>query len=255
MPKVMGGERMMRYEGKRVVVIGGTSGMGFATACYLLDEGARVVVTGRVEQDLRTAREKLGQALVVKSDSSSSPEIRALPAKIAENLGRIDLLFVNAGINVSAPLEQTSEEAYDRAFAVNTKGPYFTVQSLAPLVVDGGAIVFTTSVANVRGLPGASAYAATKAAVRSMVRSFAREFSSRNIRVNAVSPGPIDTPILAKSLGEAAAEKARAQFRESNPMKRLGTPEEIARAVAFLAFEATYTTGAELPVDGGASQL
>jgi NAD(P)-dependent dehydrogenase (short-subunit alcohol dehydrogenase family) len=252
---VAAGEGTMRYEGKRVVVIGGTSGIGFATARHFLEEGARVVVTGRMEAGLQTASAKLGNAVVIRSDASSLPEIRALPARIEENLGGIDLLFVNAGVNVSGSFEGTSEEVYDQSFAVNAKGPYFTVQTLAPLIVNGGAIVFTTSVANVRGLPGAGVYAATKAALRSMVRSFARELLARNIRVNAVSPGPIDTHILAKSLGEAAAEKARAQFRDANPMKRFGNPEEIARAVAFLAFDASYTTGAELPVDGGASQL
>lgn len=248
-------EIMARYRDKKVVVIGGTSGMGLATARHLSEQGASVLVTGRTETDIQTARAMLGDRAVVRSDVGSMADIRALPSIIREHLGSIDLLFVNAGINVGAPFGAIAEDVYGQAFRVNTKGPYFTVQTLAPLINDGGAIVFTTSVANVRGLPGASVYAATKAAVRSMVRSFAGELLDRNIRVNAVSPGPIDTPILAKSLGEEAAEQARAMFRQKNPMKRFGTSEEIARAVAFLGFEATYTTGAELPVDGGASQL
>jgi NAD(P)-dependent dehydrogenase (short-subunit alcohol dehydrogenase family) len=246
---------MQRYVGKKVVVIGGTSGMGLATARYLLEEGARVLVTGRSAADLQIARETLGDASVVASDVTSSVDIHALRPRVAQHLGGIDLLFVNAGINVSSGFEATTEEAFEQSFAVNARGPYFIVQTLAPLLADGGAIVFTTSVANVRGLPGTGVYSASKAALRSMVRTFARELVPRMIRVNAVSPGPIDTPILAKSLGVEAAEKARAQYRDANPMKRFGTGEEIARAVAFLAFEATFTTGAELPVDGGASQL
>lgn len=227
------------------MVLGGTSGMGLATARYLAAEGATVIVTGHGDTDVT-------DLTVIKSDLADLAQLRALPAAIG---APIDLLFVNAGINLAAPLQDTDEAAYDRVFALNAKGPFFAVQVLAPHIVDGGAIVFTTSVANVKGLPGASAYAATKAATRSMVRSFARELLPRRIRVNAVSPGPIDTQILTKTLGEAAGEQARAQFRDTNPMKRLGAPDEIARAVAFLGFEATYTTGAELPVDGGASQL
>lgn len=246
---------MGRYDGRRVVVIGGTSGMGLATARHLLDEGARVLVTGRSEAGLAAARTALGEAAVVGSDAGSMADIQALPARVQEHLGGIDLLFINAGINIAGPFDALTEAAYDQGFAVNTKGPYFIVQTLAPLIAAGGAIVLTTSIANVKGMPGASAYAATKAALRSLVRSFARELLARNIRVNAVSPGPIDTPILAKSLGAVAAEEARTLFRNTNPMRRLGAPDEIARAVAFLAFEATYTTGAELPVDGGASQL
>lgn len=246
---------MHRYEGKRVAVIGGTSGMGLATARHFLEEGAQVLATGRSEESLNAARSALGDGAVVKSNVADMAEIRALRSTIEERLGQIELLFVNAGISLSGPFEETSETRYDEVFAVNTKGPYFTVQELAPLVVEGGAIVVTTSVANVKGLSGLAVYSATKAALRSLVRCFARELLPRNVRVNAVSPGPIDTTVLAKALGPEAAEKMREGFRETNPMKRLGTPEEIARAVAFLGFEATFTTGTELAVDGGASQL
>jgi NAD(P)-dependent dehydrogenase (short-subunit alcohol dehydrogenase family) len=144
---------------------------------------------------------------------------------------------------------------YDELLTVNAKGPYFTVQKLAPLMARGGAVVLTTSVANVKGLPMVSAYSASKAALRSMTRTLARELLPRGIRVNAVSPGPIDTGILERTLPKEAAERTRAQMTENNPMKRFGHPEEVAKAVMFLAFEATFTTGAEMPVDGGASQL
>ena len=148
-----------------------------------------------------------------------------------------------------------SEEAYDQLLAVNAKGPYFAVQRLAPLIVEGGAVVVITSVADALGIPMISGYAASKAALRSMVRSFARELLPRGIRVNAVSPGPIDSGILEKSMPPEAAERTREQMTGENPMGRFGRPEEVARAMAFMAFDATYTTGAELVVDGGATQL
>jgi NAD(P)-dependent dehydrogenase (short-subunit alcohol dehydrogenase family) len=147
------------------------------------------------------------------------------------------------------------ESVYDEVLTVNTKGPYFTVQRLVPLMAAGGAVVLTTSVLDVKGQPMVSVYAASKAALRSMTRSLARELLPRGIRVNAVSPGPIETGILRKVLPTEEAQATEAQMRENNPMKRFGRPEEIARAVAFLAFEATFTTGAELPVDGGTSML
>lgn len=246
---------IQRYSGKKVVIIGGTSGIGLATARHLLDEGAKVLVTGRSSSSLQNAHRKISEAIIIRSDLSSLQEIHALAPRIQEEFGNIDLLFVNAGINASGPIEGVTEELYDEAFAVNAKGPFFTITAITPLIAAGGSIVITTSVANMKALPNTSIYAATKAALRSMVRAFARELLPRNIRVNAVSPGPIDTPVLERSLGEEQAKIARSHFREINPMQRIGTPGEVAHAVAFLGFEATYTTGAELPVDGGASQL
>jgi NAD(P)-dependent dehydrogenase (short-subunit alcohol dehydrogenase family) len=147
------------------------------------------------------------------------------------------------------------EEIYDQIFAVNVKGPYFTVQKLAPLIREGGDIVLTTAVSNVKGLPMISAYSASKAALRSLTRSLARELLPRGIRVNAVSPGPIDTGILERAMPQQAAEQTKAEMTQRNPMQRFGRPDEVAKAVAFLAFDATYTTGSELAVDGGTSQL
>lgn len=247
---------MERYEAKRAVVIGGTNGMGLATAQLLRDHGASVLVTGRTEAGAETARAQLGdQVDVVASDAASLADIAALGEHVQERLGRIDAVFVSAGISRAASVEETSEELFDEVFDVNVKGPYFTIQRLAPLMAAGGGIVLATSVSNVKGLPMNSVYAASKAALRSMARTFARELLPRGVRVNAVSPGPVDTGILDRSLPKDAAEAAKRQMRDNNPMGRFGTPAEVAAAVLFLAFEATFTTGTELAVDGGVSQL
>ena len=248
---------MQRYETKRAVIIGGTSGMGLATAKMLLDGGARVLVTGRSQAGLDSARKELGKdALVVSSDARLLTEIDALAARVKAEFDAIDLLFVNAGFALRAPLESMTEAAYDEMFNLNAKGPFFALQKLAPLINRGGSVVLTTSVANVKGMPGIAAYGAAKAALRSFARVLAAELLPRGIRVNAVSPGPIDTPIMGKAFPDKAVA---AQLTEHMigiiPMKRFGTSEEIAKAVLFLAFDATFTTGAELPVDGGWSQL
>ncbi len=248
---------MERYQGKKVVIIGGTSGMGLATAKMLLDGGARVLVTGRSKAGLESAQNELGKdAVVVSSDARSLKDIDALASRAKSEFGAFDLLFVNAGFGLFAPLESTTEAIYDEMFNLNAKGAFFAVQKLAPLINRGGSVVLTTSVANVKGMPGLAAYGAAKAALRSFARVLAAELLPREIRVNAVTPGPIDTPILNKAIPDKdTAAAAAGQMRDLNPMKRFGTSEEIAKAVLFLAFDATYTTGAELPVDGGWSQL
>jgi NAD(P)-dependent dehydrogenase (short-subunit alcohol dehydrogenase family) len=168
----------------------------------------------------------------------------------------IDLLFVNAGFSTFAPLEHTSEATFDEMFNLNAKGPFFAVKKFAPLITRGGSIVLTTSVANVKGMPMIAAYGGAKAALRSFARTFAAELLPLGIRVNAMSPGPIETPIIGKAFPDkATADHLTGEMREANPMKRFGTPEEVAKAVLFLAFDATFTTGLELPVDGGWSQL
>ena len=248
---------MERYQDKKVVIIGGTSGMGLATAKMLLDGGARVLVTGRSQAGLDSAQQELGNdAIVVSSDARSLTDIDALASRVKTEFDTIDLLFVNAGFSIPTPLGSVTEAVYDEMFNLNAKGPFFAVQKLAPLINRGGSVVLTTSVANVKGMPGQATYGAAKAALRSFARMLAAELLPQEIRVNAVSPGPIDTPILDKVFPD---KRRGATIREKTtgmiPMKRFGTSEEIAKAVLFLAFDATFTTGAELPVDGGWSQL
>lgn len=247
---------MSRFTGKKAVVTGGTHGIGLATVRALLDDGASVLLTGRDPSNLEAARRDLGpRAIAVRSDTSSLADIEALAARVKDELGRFDLLFVNAGFATLDPFAQVTEASYDRVFGINTKGAFFTVQRLAPLIVDGGSIVFTTSIANEGGNPGMTVYAGSKAAVRSFTQGFAAELLPRRIRVNAVSPGFIKTPTMGVS---NTTDELRAAFeKEGNlitPMKRIGTPEEVASAVLFLAFDATFTTGVELAVDGGLGQ-
>ena len=247
---------MAIYDGKRVVIVGGTSGIGLAAAKLLQDHGARLLVTGQSDAGIDQARAALGLSVpVVKSNAASLADINDLAARTKSELGGLDALFICAGKTRFEPFEETTEEDFDKLFSINAKGPYFTIQKLAPLIADGGAVVVITSAANVIGLPMVGVYAATKAALRSMVRSLGRELLPRGIRVNAVSPGPIDSGILEKSMPREAAEQTRQQMTEENPMKRFGRPEEVAKAMIFLAFEATYNTGTELAVDGGGTQL
>jgi len=249
---------MDRFKGKTAVITGGTAGIGLATAKLFINEGARVIVTGRTAATIKTAQAELGdKAIVVRSDATSLPDMDALAAKVKETFGKLDVLFVNAGYGHFVPFEQVTEEVYDDMLNLNAKGPYFIAQKLAPLMPEGSSVVFTTSIANVKALGPLSAYGAAKAALRSITRSLASELSARGIRVNAVSPGPIGATAILQKVGmpKEAADQVYTQMAQSVPMKRLGQPEEIAKAVAFLAIDATYTTGAELPVDGGWPQL
>lgn len=246
----------MRHENKNAVVIGGTHGIGLAVARQLVAEGARVLVTGRNAAGIEAARAELGnKAQVVRSDIADLGDITVLGAVIGQRLGPIDLLHVNAGIAELEPFEQVTEASYDRQFAVNAKGVFFTIQRLSPLMRDGGAIVITSSVADEGAEPGMSVYSATKAAAVSMMAGFAAELLPRGIRVNAVSPGFIDTPT--KGVAGLSAEDRKA-FKDIGdqvtPMKRNGTADEVARAVMFLGFDATFTTGTKLAVDGGLGQ-
>jgi NAD(P)-dependent dehydrogenase (short-subunit alcohol dehydrogenase family) len=248
---------MRRYEAKRTVIIGGTSGIGLATAKMLLDGGGRVLVTGRSKAGLESAQKEIGKdAIVVSSDARSLTDIDALASRVKAEFDTFDLLFVNAGLGLFAPLEHTTEATYDEMFNLNAKGPFFAVQKLSPLMNQGGAVVLTTSTANIKGMPLIAAYGGAKAALRSFARTFAAELLPRGIRVNAVSPGPTETPIIGKAFPDKdVAAQLMAQMTEAIPMKRFGTAEEQAKAVLFLAFDATFTTGAEFPVDGGWSQL
>jgi NAD(P)-dependent dehydrogenase (short-subunit alcohol dehydrogenase family) len=247
-----------RFKGKTAVITGGTTGIGFATAKLFIKEGARVIVTGRTPATMNAAQAELGDnAIVVQSDATSLPDMDALAVKVKETFGRLDVLFVNAGYGEFVPFEAVSEKVYDDMLTLNAKGPYFIVQKLAPLMPEGSSVVFTTSIANVKGMPSLSAYGAAKAALRALTRSIAAALLPRGIRVNAVSPGPIGATAILEKVGmpKETVDQVYLQMAESVPMRRLGHADEIAAAVAYLAIDGTYTTGAELPVDGGWSQL
>jgi NAD(P)-dependent dehydrogenase (short-subunit alcohol dehydrogenase family) len=249
---------MDRFKGKTALITGGTTGIGLATAKLFINEGARVIVTGRAAATIKAAQAELGDnAIVVRSDATSLSDMDVLAAKVKETFGKLDVLFVNAGYGHFVPFEQVTEEVYDEMLNLNAKGPYFIVQKLVPLMPKGSSVVFTTSLANVKAVAPLSAYGAAKAALRSITRSLASELLPRGIRVNAVSPGPIEATAILQKVGmpKEAADQVYIQMAQSVPMKRLGLPEELAKAVAFLAIDATYTTGIELPVDGGWSQL
>ncbi len=246
---------MSRYGGKNVVITGGSSGLGLATARYLIDNGARVMVTGRNRDTLDDAARRLGdRGITVRSDASSLAAIDELVTRVRSELGTVDALIVNAGIGSFDPFFAVTEQTFDEVFAVNTKGPFFTVQKLAPMLTEGSGVVLTTSIANQTGWDALSVYSASKAALRSMARTLSKELLPNGIRVNAISPGSIDTGKLEKEAPDKAAQ-LKAEFQASSPMQRWGHPDEFAPAVAFLAFDATYVAGIELVVDGGESQL
>ncbi|HKP62689.1 MAG TPA: SDR family oxidoreductase [Polyangiales bacterium] len=244
---------MSRYSGKNAIVTGGSTGIGLATAELLIAEGARVLITGRNEKTLAAAKERLGEgASVLTSDTSSLADIDVLAQEARRQFDGIDFLFINAGIAKFAPIEQVTVELFDDTLGINAKGALFTVQKLLPQLRRGAGIVLNTSAVDELGLPNTSVYAASKAALRSLARTLSTELLPRGIRVNAVSPGPVETPIMDKAGMDAAGREG---FRLMNPMKRFGEPAEVGRAALFLGFDATYTTGAELPVDGGFGQL
>lgn len=247
---------MSRYDGKTAVITGGSSGLGLATAQHLVNEGARVLITGRTPKTLEDAGRQLGaSAITVRNDTSSLPQIDALADRVKAEFGTMDALLVNAGVGSYDPFDAVTEQTYDEVFAINTKGPFFTVQKLAPLLTEGGSVILNTSIANQTGWDALSVYSASKAALRSMARTLGRELLPRKIRVNAISPGSIDTGKLEKELPAERAAQVKAEFTATNPMGRWGHPDEFARAVAFLAFDATFMIGIELVIDGGYSQL
>jgi NAD(P)-dependent dehydrogenase (short-subunit alcohol dehydrogenase family) len=250
---------MKRLEGKVAVVTGGNSGIGLATAKRFHEEGARVVIAGRSQKTLDEAVKAIGKGTVgVQADVSSAKDLDRLYATVSEKLGKIDVLFANAGIYKFAPLAATTEVLYDELFDINARGVYFTIQKALPHLNDGASIIVNTSVAGEIGVPNGTAYAATKAALRSFTRSIAAELVERGIRVNAVSPGPIETPagFERTGLSKETVDEMLKGFISMVPMKRIGQPEEIAATVAFLASQdASFITGAEIPVDGGLAQI
>jgi NAD(P)-dependent dehydrogenase (short-subunit alcohol dehydrogenase family) len=249
---------MKRLEGKVAVVTGGNSGIGLAAAKRLQEEGARVAIAGRSKKTLDEAAKAIGNGvLVVQADVAKLADIDKLYAEVSKKFGKIDVLFVNAGVAKFAPLAQTSESLYDEQFDINIKGAYFTIQKALPLLNDGASIILNTSVADRKGMAGATAYSATKAALRSLARTAAAELVERGIRVNTVAPGPIVTPILGRTgLPQEALDEFTKEIAGKVPMKRFGQPEEVAGVVAFLASQdASYITGVEINVDGGMGQI
>ena len=248
----------MRLRDRSAAVTGGNSGIGRAIARSFGSEGARVAILGRDPVTLDTAVGELGpEALGVQGDVANPDDLDRFYARIRSALGGLDILVANAGVYRSAPLADTSSEFFDDMAAVNFRGCFFTVQRALPLLRDGASIILITSTINEAGVPGLSVYAATKAAVRSLARSFAAELQPRGIRVNALSPGIIDTPIFDRlGMDRDQVADLKIDLRTQIPAGRLGTPEEIAAAAVFLASdESSYITGSELPVSGGLGQV
>jgi NAD(P)-dependent dehydrogenase (short-subunit alcohol dehydrogenase family) len=249
---------MNRLSGKVALISGGTSGMGAATAKLFAAEGATVVVTGSNDKTVEAARKRLNGIEAIACDAGDLPAITGLVKDLTRRHGRIDVLFVNAGIAPHVPVEQVDEALFDRTFDVNTRGAFFLVKEVVRVMPDGGSIVLTSSMSQGMGIPGFTVYAASKAALRSLGRTFAAEFAPRNIRVNTISPGPIETSLWDRAPGRTTEQISaiKDQFAAKVPLKRLGRPEEIADAALFLASDASsFITGIELPVDGGQLNL
>lgn len=246
-----------QLNGKIALVTGGTTGIGLATAREFAAQGARVYVTGRRQNELDAAVEAIGPAATgIRADASSLTDLDKVYARIARDAGRLDILFANAGGGDMMPLGAITEEHFDRIFATNVRGLLFTVQKALPLLVDGGAIILTASTTSVQGTAAFSVYSASKAAVRNFARSWAMDLKERGIRVNVISPGPIRTPGLGGLVDDAGRQGLFDHLAAQVPMGRLGEPEEIGKAVTFLASNAaSYINGIELFVDGGMVQV
>src|SRR5437773_11325969 len=249
---------MDKLNGKIALVTGGNSGIGLATAKEFVNEGAYVFVTGRREPELAAAVKEIGDNITgIRGDVSNLADLDRLFTQIKREKDKLDIVFANAGIATYAALGEITEELYDSIFNVNVKGVLFTVQKALPLMPDGASIILNASIVGSKGLPANSAYAATKAAVRSFARTWTTDLKARRIRVNAISPGSIDTPGLSNLLASSdVGEQRRKAIASAVPLGRIGTPDEIAKAVVFLASDdASYVTGAELFVDGGFAQV
>ena len=247
-----------KLEGKIALVTGGSSGIGLATAQQFVKEGAYVYITGRRQSELDKAVKTIGkQVTAVRADASKLADLDRLFAQIKEEKGRLDVVFANAGGGSLAPLGSITEEHYDQTFNTNVKGLLFTVQKALPLIPDGGSIILNASIVSIKGMPGFSVYSATKAAVRSLARGWTNDLKDRKIRVNVISPGPIDTPIL-DGLGDSEEQRKGIKDHLTSliPLGRMGRPEEIGKAALFLASEdSSFIAGVELFVDGGTAQV
>lgn len=248
---------MKRLENKIALVTGGNSGIGFATAQEFMAEGARVLITGRNAAAVAEAAQQLGSSAVgIVSDAASMADLRQLADQVRAHTAQLDVLFVNAGVSLTGPIEQVDEAHFDTQFNINFKGAYFTIQQLLPLLRDGGSIVLNASAVTHQPFPSLSVYTATKAALASLAGTLSTELLPRRIRVNSVSPGPVDTPIMGKMVPAEYLEQTRASFTEAVPMRRFGTPQEIAKVATFLASDdSSFVIGQELLASGGVGAL
>jgi len=249
---------MEKLQGKVAVITGGSSGIGLATAQRFVDEGAYVFITGRRQSELDAAAKQIGKNVTgVQGDVSNIADLDRLYATVKQQKGRIDVLFANAGIIELAPLGSITESHFDKIFNINVKGLLFTVQKALPLFQDGGSIILTGSIGGSKGYEGSDVYGATKAAIRSFARSWTVDLKHRKIRVNAISPGPIETPMTSSMVqSEELGEQLKTNLVNAVPLGRMGSPDEVAKAVLFLASDdSSYVTGIELFVDGGMAQI
>ncbi|HEY6898234.1 MAG TPA: SDR family oxidoreductase [Rhodocyclaceae bacterium] len=247
---------MKRLEGKTALITGGNSGIGLATAKLFIAQGARVAITGRDPATLAEAQQALGaDALVLQSDAGRLGDIDAAMAQVKEHFGHLDIVFANAAVGRPAPFALTSDAQFDETVDINFKGVFFTIQKALPLLANPASVIVTNSIANDFGAANFSVYGACKAALRSLVKSLAVELAPQGIRVNAVSPGPINTPGFGRwGVPQEIVQAAREQFEAKSPLKRFGDPDEVAKVVLFLASaDASYVTGEEIVVDGGVS--
>ena len=249
---------MNKLEGKIAVITGGSSGIGLATAKRFVTEGAYVFITGRRQTELKVAVRDIGKNVTdVQGDVSNLADLDRLYSIVKQQKGHIDILFANAGLGEFATLEKISEAHFDKTFDVNVKGLLYTVQKAVPLFRDGGSIILNSSIAASKGVEGFSVYSASKAAVRSFARTWTVDLRHHNIRVNAISPGAIDTPAFSDLMqNEEHSRQLKKDLVSNVPLRRMGTPDEVAKVATFLASdESSYVTGIELFVDGGAAQI
>jgi NAD(P)-dependent dehydrogenase (short-subunit alcohol dehydrogenase family) len=248
---------MSRLAGKTALITGGNSGIGLSTAELFLREGAKVIITGRRSDAVKEAVKTLGpNAVGIVTDAGKMEDLRALPSKVRELTDKVDILFANAGVGLFAPFNETTEEIFDSNVDINFKGVFFTVQGLLPLIPDGGSVILNSTILVHSGLETTSAYSASKGAVLSLGKTLAVELAARNIRVNSISPGPIETPIYSKlGLSEEALEQFAAGVQSKIPMKKFGSSREVAHVALFLASDdSSFMTGSEVAVDGGKSK-
>lgn len=249
----------MKFKDKKFIVTGGTSGIGYAVAKQLTSDGGKVIITGRAKAALERTVQQLGTNVIpFESDAGNLKDTQSLIRFTEKTFGKLDGIFANAGVAIFGPLEGVTEETYDLIMKVNVKGVFFLLQQAIPLFNDGASIVINSSVSATTPRPINVVYSASKAAARSLTKGFAVSLVGRNIRVNTISPGPIDTPLWVKEGGmpKEMVDPVMQAIKDGNPMKRFGTPDEVANAVTFLlSSESSYMTGAEILVDGGAINL